>query len=162
MKKTWREKFIGDRAFYKMVLLVAVPIMIQNGVTNFVSLLDNLMVGQVGGSEMTGVSLANQLLFVFNLAVFGSMSSASIFGSQYFGAKDKQGYQESFRFKCLLGLVVFAISTLLFIFLDDQLISFFIKKSDEQTTDPVVALQSAKAYLMIMLVGNLPFIRKDS
>ena len=154
-------RFIGSKKFYKSLLVVVVPIVLQMFITQFVGLLDNLMVGQVGGSEMTGVSLANQLLFVFNLAVFGSMSSASIFGSQYFGAKDKQGYQESFRFKCLLGLVVFAISTLLFIFLDDQLISFFIKKSDEQTTDPVVALQSAKAYLMIMLVGNLPFIIKE-
>lgn len=154
-------RFIGSKKFYKSLMIVVVPIVLQMFITQFVSLLDNLMVGQVGGSEMTGVSLANQLLFVFNLAVFGSMSSASIFGSQYFGAKDKEGYQESFRFKWLLGLVVFTVSTLLFIFLDDELITFFINNSEDQTTDPVVALESAKAYLMIMLVGNLPFIIKE-
>ena len=46
------KKFIGDKAFYKMVLLVAVPIMVQNGITNFVNLLDNIMVGQVGTNQM--------------------------------------------------------------------------------------------------------------
>ena len=67
------------------------PIVLQQFITQFVSLLDNLMVGQVGSSEMTGVSLANQILFVFNLGIFGSLSGASIFATQYFGAKDKEG-----------------------------------------------------------------------
>ena len=44
----FRKLLIGDRHFYKMILLIAVPVMIQNGLTNFVSLLDNIMVGRVG------------------------------------------------------------------------------------------------------------------
>ena len=79
MKKTWREKFIGDRAFYKMVLLVAVPIMIQNGITNFVNLLDNIMVGQIGTEQMSGVAIVNQLMFVYNSCIFGGLSGAGIF-----------------------------------------------------------------------------------
>ena len=79
-------KLIGDKAFYKMVLLVAVPIMVQNGITNFVSLLDNIMVGRVGTEQMSGVAIANQLLFVFNLAVFGAISGAGIFGAQFYGS----------------------------------------------------------------------------
>ena len=46
------KKYIGDKKFYLMVLSVAVPIMIQNGITNFVSLLDNIMVGQIGTEQM--------------------------------------------------------------------------------------------------------------
>ena len=57
-------KFIGDKRFYLMVLGVAVPIMIQSGITNFVSLLDNIMVGQVGTEQMSGVAIVNQLLFI--------------------------------------------------------------------------------------------------
>lgn len=56
-------KFIGNKRFYLMVLGVAMPIMIQNGITNFVSLLDNIMVGQVGTEQMSGVAIVNQLLF---------------------------------------------------------------------------------------------------
>ena len=47
-RSSFRKKFIGDRKFYMMVLAVAVPIMIQNGITNFVSLLDNIMIGRIG------------------------------------------------------------------------------------------------------------------
>ena len=79
------KKFVGDKTFYRMVMVVAVPIMIQNGITNFVSLLDNIMVGQVGTNQMSGVAIANQLIFVYNLCIFGGMSGAGIFGAQFFG-----------------------------------------------------------------------------
>lgn len=90
MKSTWRQKLIGDKSFYKMVLLIAVPIMIQNGITNFVSLLDNIMVGQVGTEQMTGVAIVNQLIFVYNLCIFGGVSGAGIFTAQFFGQKDRK------------------------------------------------------------------------
>ena len=79
------KKFIGDKAFYKMVLLVAVPIMVQNGITNFVNLLDNIMVGQVGTNQMSGVAIVNQLITVFNLCIFGGVSGVGIFTAQYYG-----------------------------------------------------------------------------
>ena len=77
-------KFIGNKRFYLMVLGVAMPIMIQNGITNFVSLLDNIMVGQVGTEQMSGVAIVNQLLFIYNLCIFGGVSGAGIFTAQYF------------------------------------------------------------------------------
>ena len=52
-----RKKYFGDRAFYKMALTVSIPMMLQNFITNFVSLLDNFMVGAVGTEEMTAVSI---------------------------------------------------------------------------------------------------------
>ena len=78
------KRFIGDRKFYKMVLTISIPIMIQNGITNFVGLLDNMMVGQMGTEQMTGVAITNQLLFVFNLCIFGGLSGAGIFGAQFY------------------------------------------------------------------------------
>ena len=63
-------RFIGDKQFYKTVLGIAVPIMIQNGISNFVNLLDNIMIGRVGTEQMSGVSIVNQLLFVFILCLF--------------------------------------------------------------------------------------------
>ena len=56
------KKYFGDKAFYKMILAIAVPIMIQNGITNFVSLLDNIMVGSLGTEAMSGVSIVNQFV----------------------------------------------------------------------------------------------------
>ncbi len=56
-------KFIGSKSFYKMVLLIAVPIMVQNGITNFVSLLDNIMIGQVGTQQLS-ISLFLCIIYV--------------------------------------------------------------------------------------------------
>ena len=69
MKKL--NRYFGNKAFYAMVLSVAVPIMIQNGISNFVGLLDNIMVGKIGTEPMSGASIINQLIFVYNLCIFG-------------------------------------------------------------------------------------------
>ena len=92
-------KFIGDKAFYRMVLALAVPVMIQNGITNFVGLLDNIMVGQIGTEQMSGVAIANQLLFVFNLCNFGGMAGAGIFGAQFYGKGNDEGVGNVLRIK---------------------------------------------------------------
>ena len=63
------KKLIGSWSFYKRTLLIAVPIMIQNLITNFVAMIDNIMVGQVGTEQMSGVAIVNQLFFVFNLTL---------------------------------------------------------------------------------------------
>ena len=99
-----KELFIGDKHFYKMVLMVAVPIMIQNGITNFVSLLDNIMVGRVGTEQMSGVAIVNQLIVVFNICIFGCVSGAGIFGAQFYGKGDTNGVRNTFRFKIFSGI----------------------------------------------------------
>ena len=75
-----KKRYVGDKAFYRMTMGIAVPIMIQNGISNFVSMLDNIMVGNVSAEQMSGVSIVNQLIFVFNLMIFGAVSGAGIFG----------------------------------------------------------------------------------
>ena len=65
---------------YKRALFLAVPMMIQNGITNMVGLVDNVMVGKLGTESMTAVSIVGQLIFVFNLAIFGGISGPGIYG----------------------------------------------------------------------------------
>ena len=67
------KKLFGDRNFYRTIFSIAVPIMIQNGITNFVALLDNIMIGQVGTEQMSGTAIVNQLMFVVNLCVSESL-----------------------------------------------------------------------------------------
>lgn len=76
--KKFKKKYMGDRAFYRHYLLLAVPMILQNAITNLVSFLDNIMVGQLGTEQMSGVAIVNQLIFVYNLAIFGAVSAASI------------------------------------------------------------------------------------
>ena len=152
-----REKFIGDKKFYKMILMIAVPIMIQNGITNFVSMLDNIMVGQVGTEQMTGVAIVNQLIFVYNLCIFGGVSGAGIFTAQFFGQKDDEGVANTFRFKLWMAVLLTGITVLVFLAVGDSLISMYLQGSQDGG-DPAAALRYGKQYLRIMLVGLLPFM----
>ena len=104
-------KLIGSKQFYKKVLYITIPIMIQNGITNFVNMLDNIMVGQVGTEQMSGVAIVNQLMFVFNICIFGAVAGAGILGAQYHGSGNHEGVRHAFRFKllCCLALCLFAV-----------------------------------------------------
>ena len=150
------KKFIGDRAFYKRVLAISVPMMVQMGVTNFVSLLDNIMVGQLGTEAMSGVSIVNQFVFVFNLLIFGAISAAGIFTAQYHGIGDTEGERYTFRFKFLINVLSTVLALVAFIAFDDELISMFLHDGSERG-DLALTLAYGKEYLKVMLVGMLPY-----
>ena len=143
------------KSFYKMVLLIAVPIMIQNGITTFVSLLDNIMIGQIGTSSMSGVSIVNQILNVYNIGIFGLVSGAGIFSAQFFGSGDEKGFKEAMRFKVLSGLVVSILVIFLFFFNGEFLISLFINDSDAVMRKET--LEAGINYLSIMSIQIIPF-----
>ena len=158
---TKKNRIIGDKAFYLMVLSIALPIMVQNGITNFVNLLDNVMVGRIGTEEMSGVSIANQLIFVFNLCIFGTVSGAGIFGAQYFGKKDYEGVRTTFRFKILAGAVITVLASVVFIFFGESLISLFLT-GDSNGGDMEATLGWAMKYLKIMILGLPGFMMTQS
>lgn len=151
-----RKKLIGDKAFYKMVLAVAVPIMIQNGITNFVGLLDNIMVGRIGTEQMSGIAIVNQILMVYNLAIFGAISGAGIFGAQFFGCKDHKGVGHTFRFKIYICAAITLLGILLLGFQGENLILLYLH-GEENGAALQAALHYGKKYLMVMLLGLVPF-----
>lgn len=150
------KKYFGDRAFYKKVIAIALPIMIQNGITNFVNMLDNIMVGRIGTEQMSGVSIANQLFFVFNLCVFGGFSGIGIFTAQYFGKGDIKGVRDSMRFKAIVGAVLVTLALLIFGFAGEPLIGAFLHDS-ESSGDLAVTLDYGMRYLRIIMLGIIPF-----
>ena len=149
-------KYIGDRHFYRRVLAVALPIIVQNAITNFVWMLDNVMVGQVGTLSMSGVSIVNQLLFVFNLCVFGATSGAGIFTAQFHGNQDQEGIRHTFRFKWMICLLLVVLGWGLFLTCGDELILLYLQ-GEGDVTDAQQVLHFGKEYLQIMLIGLLPF-----
>lgn len=153
---TIMRKLIGSWSFYKKTLMIAVPIMIQNLITNFVALIDNIMVGAIGTEEMTGVAIINQLLFVFNLAIFGAVSGSGIFSAQFFGKGDKEGVKYTMRFKLITAFGICAVGLLVFIFAQDVLINMYLKGEDNGL-DVAKTFANAKTYLKIMLIGLVPF-----
>ncbi len=155
-KNSFLNNFIGDKAFYKRVLTLTLPIMVQNGITNFVNMLDNVMVGRVGTLQMTGVAITNQLIFVFNLLIFGALSGAGIFGAQFYGKGDKKGIQDTFRFKIICGIALTLLGIAVFLLFGDTLISMYLM-GDGSVEDAKVSLIFGKEYLYIMLIGLFPY-----
>ncbi|MDD5947477.1 MAG: MATE family efflux transporter [Oscillospiraceae bacterium] len=151
MNQTKREQRLLQRT-----LRIAVPIMVQNLITNFVALLDNIMVGQVGTEEMSGVAIVNQLMFVFNITIFGVISGGGIFCAQFFGKADHEGVRHVFRFKMISAMCVTVIGILVFFFAGDPLIRLYLHET-EQNLDLEATFGFAKQYLAVMLLGLVPF-----
>lgn len=147
-----RNKFIGDRAFYRRVLAVAVPIMVQTGITNFVSLLDNIMVGRIGTEQMSGVAIVNQLFFVYYLCVFGGFAGAGIFTAQYYGADDHEGVRHTFRYKLWMGAILFSLVLCVFGGFGKSLIGLYLNDGADGG-DLAAALSYATTYLRVAIVG---------
>lgn len=156
MWKSFKLKFIGDGQFYRKVLYLAVPMIIQNAITSFVSFLDNIMVGQIGTEQMSGVAIVNQLMFVFNICIFGGVSGAGIFGTQFFGKGDYEGQKYAFRFKMYASLIISCVALGLFGFAGTQLISLYLSDSGS-VGDITLALKYGREYMAVMAAGLVPF-----
>lgn len=141
---------------YVRALALAVPMMIQNGITNMVGLVDNVMVGSLGSEAMTGVSIVGQLIFVFNLAIFGGLSGPAIFGAQYVGQENVEGFQNTFRIKQWICLFCLICGITIFLLFGEHLILLYLQ-GESSSMDAGLTLTYAKQYLRVMLFGLVPF-----
>ncbi|MBE5803914.1 MAG: MATE family efflux transporter [Clostridiales bacterium] len=151
------KRYIGDKNFYKAVLVLAIPLVIQQAITSFVNLLDNVMVGGLGTESISAVAVVNQIFMVFNLSLFGGLSGASIFGAQFFGKGDMEGMRDTFRFKMIFGVVLTIVGTTVLLTCGETFIGLFLRgESDGGSTE--LALSEGMKYLHIMLWGFFPFM----
>lgn len=151
-----KDSFRSALPYYKRMLTIAVPIMIQSGITNFVSMIDNVMVGRVGTLQMTGVSIVNQIIMVFNLCIFGAMSGAGIFTAQYYGKKDNDGIRNTVQYKIITALIISAFGIGAFVSMGDFLINAYLQ-GEGSPEDISLVSEYARGYLQIMLLGIVPF-----
>ncbi len=154
--RRWTHYVFGDRPFYRAMFAIVFPIIIQNSISSFVNLMDNVMMGQTTQELMAGVSLANSLIFVYNIVIFGGISGASIFCAQFFGAKDYASVRAATRFKLYVSLIIFGLAAIVFSVFGTQLLELFIAKG-EAVTSVADTLAAGNSYLVIMLAGLLPF-----
>ena len=136
-------KFYGDKAFLKLVLSTAVPIVLQNGITSLVSALDNIMVGRLCSEATSGVAIVNQFMFVFFLVTFGAVSGAGILTAQYHGSKNVERVRDTFRVKIVICVIAAVTAILLFFFLQDQLINSFLT-SETADIEPALTFELGK------------------
>ena len=144
-----------DRSYIKKLLLIAIPIIVQNGISNFVNLLDNLMIGRVGTNALSGVAIANQLTFVFFLVIFGATAGVGIFTAQYKGKGDDEGIRYTFRFKIVFNTVISAICSLILLFGSPFLINLFLL-GEGNPADAAETLQIGIDYMNVIIISLIP------
>ncbi|MCQ2516479.1 MAG: MATE family efflux transporter [Saccharofermentans sp.] len=155
MNRSIKNILVAPKSFYTRVLAIAVPIMIQNGITNIVGMLDNVMVGRLGTDAMSGVSIVNQLMFVFYLCIFGGLSGIGIFSAQFWGKQDHKGMQYTMRAKMIGAIVTTIVASLIFWYGREQLISLFLHEGGE-SGNMEVTMSEGLRYLRVMMIGMLP------
>jgi putative MATE family efflux protein len=124
-------RLLKDRQFYKKVLIVAFPIILQQLLQSSVQLVDNLMVGTLGELAIGGVSVVNQIYFVVIIVTFGAMAGAGIFTAQFFGSKQIEKLKETFRFKLSISVILSIIAIVIFTIFGKFFIGLF---TDNPTT----------------------------
>ncbi len=149
-------KLTGDKALYRRFFVVAIPIIIQNAITNFVSMLDNIMVGQVGSLPMSGVSIVNNLMFVYSLCIFGASSGAGIFTAQFYGSDDHEGIRHTFRFKLLICTILSLLCMGFFVVFGTPLINLYLQ-GEGSPEDAAEVLRYGLDYLYMTFWGFVPF-----
>jgi putative MATE family efflux protein len=157
-----KSKYFGDRKFYKNVLMLALPIIIQQLITSFVNMLDNIMVGQTGTFAMSGVSIANQLIVIFNLAVFGLISAASIFAAQFAGKEDMKNVKNCLYYDLTAGLLVGSLIMVIYLKFGENLIYLFMHPETDSPANIAKTMGYALSYLRVMAVGFIPFVFSQS
>lgn len=130
-KKADQTASFNERMFYKSVLSIGVPVIFQQLLSSCLNMIDTIMVGRLGEISVAAVAVANKLVYVYNLVIFGLCTGLSIFVSQYFGAKEysKIGKLSGFMYVC--ALIFGIIFTAVFALFAPNLIGLFVNDSPE-------------------------------
>lgn len=161
-KLTFKEKFIGDRDFYREVLSLSIPLVIQQFVTSFVNMLDNIMVGQTGTYAMSGVSIANQIIDIVMLAIFGLISAASIYGAQFVGSRDMRKVRDTLIFKLITSGLISLLGGIIIFIWGRPILLLFMQASENSKEAVSQSLGYGLDYSRIMVFGLIPFALSQS
>ena len=92
-----------DKIYWKTLLTIAIPIALQNFISNGLNMVDVMMIGQLGDTSVAGVGLANEISFVLGMVTFGISSGGAIFAAQYWGKKDIPNLRKVLGISLLIG-----------------------------------------------------------
>lgn len=108
--------FVKDKTFYKTLAAIALPIAAQQMITVGVNLADNVMLGQLGEEAMSGATLANNFINIFQICCMGLGMGASVLTSRFYGMQDMRSLKKAINIMYRLMLTIaigFSIATLL-------------------------------------------------
>lgn len=136
-----------DKAFYKKVIMISLPIVIQNFISSFLNMIDTVMVGRLGETEIAAVGIANQYFFFFNMALIGLSAGCGVFISQFWGKRDLKNIKRILGIGLVSAIIVSFVFMLLGFLIPEKIIAAF-------NNDPKVIDLGAR-YLRIVLCSYI-------
>lgn len=109
--------FVKEKSFYKLILSIAVPVVLQNMITIGVNIMDTLMLGNYGEVQLSASSLANEFINIYHIMCMGMSMGAAVLTAQYYGAGNNLSLKKIVTIVLRMGLVIaaaFTVVTLLF------------------------------------------------
>lgn len=144
-----------DRDFFRLVLTISIPVIFQYLVTDMAGLLDSIMVGKLTLEEITGVTIASQIISIIASCMSGCTVSASIYESQYHTVGDNRGIQEVIRYKIVCCLVIYVSMAFIIMIFHSDLIKLFV---NDNTCDLNKVIIYGKEYMGILCLGLIFYL----
>lgn len=122
--------YVNDKKFYRTVIGITVPIALQGLITTGVNMMDNIMIGKVGETQLSAVALANQFISIFHIFCMGIGMGASVLVSRYYGMKDKDSLKKTVAIMLRLCLAMSALFCVATIYLPEQIMRIYTVEED--------------------------------
>ena len=117
--------YVKDAKFYKKVAGISIPIAMQGLITSGVNMMDTIMIGKIGETELSAVSLANQFISVFHIFCMGIGMGASVLVARYFGMQDKPSLKKTVAIMLRLCLAMATLFSVMTMFLPKQIMKIY-------------------------------------
>ncbi|MBR6772299.1 MAG: MATE family efflux transporter [Clostridia bacterium] len=147
------KKLFFDRGFWRSAMTLGLPVALQNLLMSSLSLIDTLMISQLGDVPLSSVGMAGQLSWMMQLALFGLMSGSSIFFSQFWGIKDIKGIRRIYGVLITFAMSVSAVFVLVGALFPETVISVFNKDPDVIKTGASYLRIAVYSYPAVALTG---------
>ena len=138
------KKLFKDKEFFSLILILVIPITLQNLISSSLNMVDNVMIGRLGESEIAAVGLVNQYFFIFTLVLSGINAGAGIFMAQFWGKKDGKSVKKILGLSLVLGAIASLIFTILALMAPGFIMNIF-------TNDPQVVPMGV-SYLKVISI----------
>lgn len=143
------KKYFYDKNFLASLFFITVPIIMQNFLNSFVNILDTIMIGQLGTVEIAAVGLGNQLFFLLNLVLYGTVSGGMVFTAQFWGKKDLNGLRKTFGLSLCTAVFISSLFTIVCISMPEQILLLY--------SDDLVVIKKGAEYLKTLAFSFIPF-----
>lgn len=141
--------FVRDKKFYVTLAAIGLPIAAQSFITVGVNMVDNIMLGSLGEQQMSGATLANQFISIFQICCMGLGMGASVLTSRYWGMQNMTSLKKAVVLMLRLMFLIGTGFSVVTAFFPQQIMSLFSDEAEVITAGSAYFLMSIPCYLLL-------------